>query len=156
VHQYLTFLLGQEVFAMGILAIKEIVEYSSVTTVPLMPAYVRGVVNLRGSVVPVIDLAVRFRKPPAEPTRRTCIVILEVPSARERHDIAVVVDAVNSVLEIPPSEIEPRPSFGLQGGTDHLIQGMGKVNGRFVVLLSPEHLLTCEEVDSLATTATAA
>src|SRR5690348_1833072 len=147
-RQYLMFVLGGESFAMGILAIKEIIEYSDLTQVPMMPAYVRGVINLRGAVVPVIDLCVRFGKQPSAVTKRSCIVIIEIDAAGERHDIGVVVDAVNAVLEIPSSEIEPPPSFGAHIRTE-FIQGMGKVNGRFVILLDVNHVLAVEEMGVL-------
>jgi purine-binding chemotaxis protein CheW len=146
--QYLTFMLGGEVFAMGILAIKEIIEYANLTEVPMMPGYVRGVINLRGSVVPVVDLSVRFGKQPSPVTKRTCIVIIEIEATGERHDIGVVVDAVNAVLDIPASEIEPPPAFGTRIRTD-FIQGMGKVNGKFVILLDVNHVLAVDEMHVL-------
>ena len=98
--QYLTFMLGAETFAIGILAIKEIIEYASLTEVPMMPAYVRGVINLRGAVVPVVDLPVRFGKAASAVTKRTCIVIIEIVLGSERHVLGLVVDAVNAVLDI--------------------------------------------------------
>ena len=143
--QYLTFQLAGEVFAIGILAIREILEYASLTTVPMMPAYVRGVINLRGSVVPVLDLMVRFGRAPAEATKRTCIVIVEITTHGERQVFGVVVDSVNAVLDIPASEIEPPPSFGARIRTD-FIQGMGRVNDRFVILLDVNHVLAAEEI----------
>ena len=94
VQQYLTFLLGGEMYAIGILNVKEIIEYGQLTEIPMMPAFIRGVINLRGSVVPVIDLAARFGGNQTETSRRTCIVIIELSSGDERHDIGVVVDAV--------------------------------------------------------------
>jgi purine-binding chemotaxis protein CheW len=145
VEQYLTFVLGGEMFAMGILAIKEIIEYADVTTVPMMPGYVRGVINLRGAVVPVIDLSVRFGKPSSPITKRTCIVIIEVEARNERHILGVVVDAVNAVLDIPGSEVEPPPAFGASIRTD-FIRGMGKVNGKFVILLDVDHVLAADEM----------
>jgi purine-binding chemotaxis protein CheW len=144
-QQYLTFMLGGEVFAMGILAIKEIIEYSELTVVPLMPEYLRGVINLRGSVVPVIDLAARFGGPAGAVTKRTCIVIVEIEVSAERHVLGVVVDAVNAVLDIPAADIEPPPAFGARIRAD-FIQGMGKVNGKFVVLLDVNHVLALDEV----------
>lgn len=147
-QQYLTFVLAAEVFAMGILAIKEIIEYADVTGVPMMPEYVRGVINLRGAVVPVIDLSVRFGKPSSPVTKRTCIVIIEVQARSERHVLGVVVDAVNAVLDIPKSEIEPPPTFGASIRAD-FIRGMGKVNGKFVILLDVEHVLASDEMDVL-------
>ncbi len=151
-RQYLTFTLGSEVFAIGILAIKEIIEYSSLTTVPMMPEYVRGVINLRGAVVPVLDLSVRFGKPASPVTKRTCIVIIEISTAGQRQDVGVVVDAVDSVLDIPPEQIEPAPAFGARISTD-FIQGMGKVNGRFVILLDVNCVLAPEEAALLQTDA---
>lgn len=147
-QQYLTFVLGGEVFAMGILAIKEIIEYADLTEVPMMPEYVRGVINLRGAVVPVLDLSVRFGKPSSPVTKRTCIVIIEIEARNERHVLGVVVDAVNAVLDIPPSEVEPPPSFGASIRTD-FIRGMGKVNGKFVILLDVHHVLAADEMDVL-------
>ncbi|HEY4340378.1 MAG TPA: chemotaxis protein CheW [Steroidobacteraceae bacterium] len=148
-NQYLTFMLGGEVFAIGILFIKEIIEYSTLTEVPMMPASVRGVINLRGAVVPVTDLLVRFGKKSSPVTKRTCIVIIEVTGQGERQDIGVVVDSVDSVLDIPASEIEPPPTFGADIRTD-FIRGMGKVNGKFVILLDVNHVLAVEEVAALA------
>jgi purine-binding chemotaxis protein CheW len=147
-QQYLTFVLAGEVFAMGILAIKEIIEYANLTEVPMMPDYVRGVINLRGAVVPVIDLSVRFGKPPSPVTKRTCIVIVEIVASGERHVFGVVVDAVNAVLDIPATEVEPPPAFGTSVRTD-FIHGMGKVNGKFVILLDADHVLATEEMDVL-------
>jgi purine-binding chemotaxis protein CheW len=148
-QQYLTFVLAGEVFAIGILAIKEIIEYTSPTSVPMMPEYLRGVINLRGLVVPVIDLAVRFGKPASPVTKRTCIVIVEIELDGERYDIGAVVDAVNAVVEIRASDIEPPPSFGARIRTD-FIAGMGKVDGRFVILLDSGHVLAPTELESLA------
>ena len=151
-QQYLTFVLSGEVFAMGILAIKEIIEYANLTEVPMMPEYVRGVINLRGSVVPVIDLSIRFGKESSSVTKRTCIVIIEIEASGERHVLGIVVDAVNAVLDIPASEIEPPPAFGARIRTD-FIQGMGKVNGKFVILLDVNHTLAVDEMQALTETA---
>src|ERR1700761_7288546 len=120
--QYLSFVLGTETFAIGIMAIKEIIEYASLTEVPLMPTYVRGVINLRGAVVPVLDLPVRFGKAASAVTKRTCIVIVEVVLGSERHILGLVVDAVNAVLDIPAGDIEPPPAFGASIRTE-FIQG---------------------------------
>lgn len=147
--QYLTFMLGGETLAIGILSIKEILEYADLTTVPMMPACVRGVINLRGAVVPVMDLAARFGRPSAEISRRTCIVIVEIEGESGRQDVGVIVDAVNEVMEIPASEVEPAPSFGAKIRTD-FIHGMGKVGGKFVVILDTNHVLSVEEVAALA------
>ena len=142
--QYLTFMLAGEMFAIGILTIKEIIEYGSLTPVPMMPASVRGVINLRGAVVPVMDLLARFGKPPSPVTKRSCIVIVEVANDEERQVIGVAVDAVNEVLDIAPADIEPPPSFGARIRSD-FIHGMGKVKGKFVILLDLNHALATEE-----------
>lgn len=148
-HQYLTFMLGGETYAMGILAIKEIIEYGNLTEVPRMPQFIRGVINLRGAVVPVIDLSSRFGKQATNVTRRTCIVIIEVATGNETQDVGVMVDAVNAVLEIPPQEIEPPPTFGANIRAD-FISGMGKVNGKFVIILNIQHVLSVDEMGALA------
>lgn len=133
--QYLTFTLGGEMFAIAILGVKEIIEYTSLTDVPMMSDCIRGVINLRGSVVTVMDLSVRFGRPSTPVTKRTCIVIVEIEEEGERQVIGVVVDAVNAVLEIAPGDIEPPPAFGAQIRND-FIAGMGKIGGRFVILLA--------------------
>lgn len=148
-HQYLTFTLAREMFAVGTLTIKEIIEYGHLTIVPMMPAFVRGVINLRGAVVPVIDLSARFGHLPTEITRRTCIVILEVDCDEERHVIGVVVDSVSEVLEIPAGDIEPPPAFGTKIRAD-FIQGMGKVESKFVILLDVAKVLSVDEIVALA------
>jgi purine-binding chemotaxis protein CheW len=145
IQQYLTFVLGGEVFAIGILAIKEIIEYTGPTEVPMMPAYVRGVINLRGAVVPVADMSVRFGRKASEVTKRTCIVIVEIAAAGERQDVGLVVDAVNEVLDIPTGDIEPPPTFGAKIRAE-FIRGMGKVNGKLVMLLDVNQMLALEDL----------
>jgi purine-binding chemotaxis protein CheW len=144
-QQYLTFMLGGETFAIGILAIKEIIEYGNLTEVPMMPDYIRGVINLRGSVVPVVDLSARFGRKPTELGRRTCIVIIEVVSADETQVVGVMVDAVNEVLEIPHDRIEPPPAFGAKIRTD-FIRGMGKVDSKFVIILNVSNVLSIDDL----------
>lgn len=146
--QYLMFVLGRETFALPILRIKEILEYEEPTDVPLMPPFVRGIVNLRGSVVPVIDLAVRFGRDSAPPTKRSCIVIIEAMTQGESQVFGVVVDAVNEVLEIPAADIEEPPAFGAAVRTD-FIHGMGKVRERFVIVLNVDAALSIEDMASL-------
>jgi purine-binding chemotaxis protein CheW len=143
--QYLTFLLGDEMFAIGILSIREIIEYGYLTEVPMTPPFIRGVINLRGAVVPVVDLAVRFGREARETTKRTCIVIVEVAGPEGSQEMGIVVDAVSEVLEIPRSEIEPPPEFGARVRSD-FIQGMGKIGGKFVVLLDANRVLSVDEV----------
>ena len=144
-NQYLTFLLDGEMFTIGILNIKEIIEYGQLTEVPLMPGFMRGVINLRGRVVPVIDLSVRFGRQRTDITKRTCIVIVEIRSEGIHQDIGLLVDAVSEVLDIPHEEIEPSPSFGANIRTE-FISGMGKINGKFVIILNIEKVLSVDEL----------
>ncbi len=148
--QYLTFMLGGEMFSIGILCIKEIIWYANLTEVPMMPSCIRGVINLRGAVVPVMDLSSRFGKPSTPVTKSTCIVIIEVPTQNEgeHQAMGVVVDSVQAVLEIASSEIEPAPSFGAKIRPD-FIEGIGKVNGKFVILLNVERVLSAEEIGQM-------
>jgi purine-binding chemotaxis protein CheW len=147
--QYLTFMLSAEMFAIGILRIKEIIEYDTLTVVPMMPECIRGVINVRGSVVPVIDLSARFGRSLAPVSKRTCIVIVEVGAASERQDVGMIVDAVNQVLDIPATDIEPAPPFGAKIRTD-FIEGMAKIGGRFVVILDINHVLSIEQTEAIA------
>ena len=148
-QQYLTFVLGGDAFAIGILGIKEIIEFGDVTRVPMMPPFIRGVINLRGAVVPVVQLSARFGRQETALTRRTCIVIVEVEVENGRQDMGVIVDAVNEVIEIAEDQIEPAPALGVRLRTE-FIRGMGKVNGKFVILLNVDRVLSCDELASLA------
>ena len=143
--QYLTFSLSGEMFAIGILAIKEIIEFGGVTGVPMMPEFIRGVINLRGAVVPVVDLAARFHHRVSEVGRRSCIVIVEVQAGEEIQDVGIIVDSVSEVLEIPAADIEPAPAFGAKIRTD-FIRGMGKVNGKFVIILDVDRVLSVDDL----------
>lgn len=147
--QYLTFMLGGELYALGILAIKEIIEYSGVSTVPMMPAAIRGVINLRGAAVPVLDLAARFGRPASEIGKRSCVIIVEVNAHGGQQVIGVMVDAVNAVLQIDDADIEPAPGFGARIRSD-FIAGMGKVNGKFVILLDVDSVLSGAAAEQLA------
>ena len=147
--QYLVFTLCAEEFAIGIRSIKEIIEYGHLTEVPMMPDLVRGVINLRGAVVPVADLAVRFGRAPTVVGRRTCIVILEVDTEPGQSQvIGVLVDAVNEVLEIAAENIEPPPSFGTRIRSD-FVEGMAKVAGNFVIVLNLKHILSLDELANI-------
>jgi purine-binding chemotaxis protein CheW len=152
--QFLTFMLGDEQYAVGILHIKEIIEYGSLATVPMMPECVRGVINLRGAVVPVMDLSARFGRPPSVIGKRSCIVIVEA-GGEEKQVLGMLVDAVNAVVEIAAADIEPPPSFGTRIRPD-FIAGMGKHNGRFVILLDIERVLSGEEIVDMARSTAAA
>jgi len=148
-HQYLSFRLGEETFGLGILAVREIIEYGGVTDVPMMPPCVRGVINLRGAVVPVLDLSSRFGRGPRPIGRRSCIVIVESGAAPEQQVHGLLVDAVNAVLDIDPEQIEPPPSFGA-GLRNDFISGIGKVNGKFVIMVSLEAVLNVPEIAAMA------
>lgn len=152
-RQYLAFMLGGELYAVEILRIKEIIEYGALTTVPMMPSFVRGVINLRGSVLPVIDLQARFGRAPTQVAKRTCIVIVEIHSEADdlsqSQTIGVMVDAVNEVVEINANQIEPPPSFGVKIRPD-FIAGMGKLGKQFVILLELDKVLSVDEMASLA------
>ncbi len=145
---FLTFRVAGEVYGVGILATKEILEYGELTRVPMVPGFILGVINVRGSVVPVIDLALRLGREKGTRNKRTCIVIIEVECDGQVIDIGIVVDAVNEVLEIPADEIEPTPTFGAKIRAD-FIRGMGKVNEKFIILLDVERVLSIEELSML-------
>ncbi len=146
--QYLTFFLAQEMFAMGILTIKEIIQFSHITTVPLMPLSIRGVINLRGSVVPVIDLSARLGRGAATVGRRTCIVVIEIEYDDEHFDIGVMVDSVSAVIDLSEEQIEAAPHFGASVRTD-FIAGMAKINGNFSIILDISHTFAVEELAQL-------
>ncbi|MFZ2407304.1 MAG: chemotaxis protein CheW [Methylobacter sp.] len=148
-QQYLTFMLSGETYAISILRIKEIIQYGQLTEVPRMPDFIRGVINLRGAVVPVIDLSARFGKQPTAIGRRNCIIIIEVAMGAETQSVGVMVDAVNAVLEIPADQIEPAPTFGTNIRAD-FIAGMGKINGKFVIILNIQHVLSMDDMEALA------
>lgn len=146
--QFLSFALGEEVFAMDIRTVREIIQHGSMTPVPLMPEFVRGVINLRGAVVPVIDLHARFGRPPARVGKKTCIVIVEARREGERIELGLMVDAVSAVISLEPAQIEPPPNFGGSVRRD-FIQGMGKVGERFVVLLDADRVFDVDELARL-------
>ncbi|MCW7470615.1 chemotaxis protein CheW [Leptospira kanakyensis] len=146
--QYLTFLLSEELFGLGILYIKEIIEFESVTHVPMMPDYIPGVINLRGNVVPVIDLNARFYKKKTETNRKTCIIITEVKMENEIIDVGLLVDAVNEVVDITPESIEEPPSFGSKIRLD-FIQGLGKLEHKFVIILKVNQILELSELQAI-------
>lgn len=144
-RQYLTFFLGQDEYAVAVLSVKEIIEYGVVTKVPTTPLYIRGVINLRGSVVPVIDLGVRFGLPESAVSRRTCIVIVETTLLGERVVMGVVADSVSQVIEFSPEDIEVPPAFGTRVRLEYLT-GMAKMGAKFVLILNMDAVLSQEEL----------
>jgi len=148
--QYLTFVLNDETYGIDILKIREIIDYGNITKVPMMPGYIAGVINLRGSVVPVVDLALRFSENMSTKTKRSSIVIIEIlDDEQQKLEIGVTVDVVNEVLDISTADIEPAPSFGTKIRTD-FISGMGKVNNKMLVLLNTDNILAIEELSDLS------
>lgn len=150
--QYLTFLLGEEVFAMDIHTVREIIQVGPMTTVPLMPGFVRGVINLRGAVVPVIDLQARFGRARAQIGPKSCIVIFDSQREGERVELGLLVDAVSEVIDIAAEAIEPPPNFGTSVRRD-FIRGMGKLAHRFVIILEPDRAFNVEDMASLCESA---
>ena len=146
--QYLTFFVAEERYAIAILDVKEIIEVSQMTRVPMTPDYIRGVINLRGNVVPVVDLCARLGKGRSELTKRSCIVLVEVENRNERQQLGMLVDEVNEILEIPSSHLQPAPDFGTDIRTD-FIQAMGRVDDLFMILLDINHVLSVEELSQL-------
>ena len=136
-RQYLTFSVGTEVFALAIATIKEILRNVQLATVPLMPSHMRGVINLRGAVVPVIDLALLFERSATEISKRTSVIVLEISDEGESLDIGIMVDAVSAVIEIGEERIEPAPSFGTPVRAE-FIEGLGKLDEGFVIILKAE------------------
>ncbi len=148
-ERYLTFALAGEVYALPILEITEIMEYRALTVVPMMPAFLRGVINLRGRVVPVVDMAARFGRGHTDVARRTSIIIVETPdSGDEGHtatSMGIMVDAVNKVVHLGADDIEPPPAFGA-GIRSDFISGMAKYDGQFVIILDVSHVLSMDEM----------
>jgi purine-binding chemotaxis protein CheW len=142
--QYLTFVLGGEVFAMAICTMREIIQHTPLTSIPMIPAFVRGVLNLRGAVVPVIDLQARFGRPATEVGGKSCIVIFEALRNGVLVETGLLVDAVSAIVEIPAQQIEAAPKFGGAEQQD-FIRGMGKVDNRFVIILEPDRAFDLDE-----------
>lgn len=148
-RQYLVFSLGGEAFGISIRSVKEIIEFGQLTQVPMMPSLVRGVINLRGAVVPVVDLAVRFGRGETPVSRRTCIVIVEAVTEDSAVQVlGIIVDAVSEVMEISGEDVEPPPAFGAHLRSD-FVAGMAKVNGAFVILIELSQVLSFDELKNL-------
>jgi len=145
VKQYLTFMIAGEEYAISLLKVKEIIEYDTVTPVPKTPEWVRGVINLRGSVVPVIDLAVKFRLPASVAGRLTCIVITEVECGGEATIMGVMADSVRQVIDLKPEDVEHPPTFGTRVKVDYL-NGMARSGKKFCLILNTEKVLSTDEL----------
>ncbi len=147
-QQYLTFELREENYGISIASVKEIIVYANVISVPLMPNFVIGVLNLRGDVVPIIDLSLRFGKAATEIKPRSCIVILEIDFNQEKVLLGFVVDAVTEVVDIREQQIEPPPSFGAKIDSE-FIQGITNVAGELFILLRGDQVLSVDEMIGL-------
>ncbi len=149
--KYLTFSLDEEEYGIGILKIKEIIGMMPITSVPQTPEFVKGVINLRGKVIPVIDLRLRFGMGEIDYTERTCIIVVEIEGQAGTVMIGVVVDSVSEVLSIKREEIENTPTFGAKLNTDYIL-GMAKIEGGVKILLDIDRVLSRDEVDTLEQT----
>ena len=141
--QYLGFYLAGEEYGVDILRVREILEYDTVTKVPTTPASIRGVINLRGNVVPVVDLAVKFGLPESAVTKRSCIVVVELELEGEQTVMGLLAESVSQVIDLPAAEIEPPPPFGTRVRVDCLL-GMGKAGKKFVLLLDVDRVLSTD------------
>ena len=148
--QYLSFYLAGEEYALGILKVREIIEYDTLTSVPRTPPFIRGVINLRGSVVPVIDLAIKFGLPESVITKWTCIVIVEIDFEGEQIVMGLLADSISQVIDLPPEEIEEPPSFGTTVDVDYLL-GMGRSGKKFVLILDIDRVLSSKELQTAVT-----
>jgi purine-binding chemotaxis protein CheW len=143
--QYLTFKLEEELFALDIGKVREVLDFTSITKVPQTPDYMRGVINLRGSVVPVVDLRLKFGMVPAEKTVHTCVIIVEVELGGEKVIMGAMADAVQEVLDLEPEQIEPPPRIGTKLDTD-FITGMGKHAEQFIIILDIDRIFTAGDL----------
>jgi len=144
--QYLTFKLEDELFALDIGKVREVLDFTSITKVPRTPDYMRGVINLRGSVVPVVDLRLKFGMVQAEKTVNTCVIIVEVELGGEKVVMGAMADAVQEVLDLEPDQIEPPPRIGTRLNTD-FIKGMGKHADQFIIILDIDKVFTQGELE---------
>lgn len=150
--KYLTFLLGREEFAIQVLKVREIMGIQDITAVPQTPAYVKGVINLRGKVIPVVDLRLKFCLPEMEYTQRTCIIVVQVQAGSVSLPTGIVVDEVSEVLNLTAGDIEDTPDFGDDGASAaSYLLGMAKVKGKVKILLDIDRVLSSQEVHGLDT-----
>ena len=146
--KYLTFTLAGEEYGIGILKVKEIIGMMTITMVPQTPGYVKGVINLRGKVIPVVDIRLKFGMAAMDYTERTCIIVVEIVRNSDRILIGIVVDSVSEVLNIKAGDIEETPNFGSQLDTDYIL-GMAKAGGGIKILLDIDRVLHAEELDAI-------
>ncbi len=143
--KYLTFMLADEEYGIGILTVREIIGMMPITSVPQTPSFVKGVINLRGKVIPVVDLRLKFGINATDYTERTCIIVVEIPNETGTFQIGIIVDAVSEVLNIKSEDVEETPSFGSSLNTSYIL-GMAKIEGGVKILLDIDQVLTGEEL----------
>jgi purine-binding chemotaxis protein CheW len=146
--KYLTFQLGNEEFAIQVLAVREIMGVQEITAVPQTPGHVKGVINLRGKVIPVVDLRLKFGLPELEYTQRTCIIVVQIQGEADKLLIGVIVDAVSEVLTLQAGEIEDTPDFG-NGVTTSYLLGMAKIKDKVKILLDIDRVLSLQDISGL-------
>jgi purine-binding chemotaxis protein CheW len=149
-RQYLTFKLGNEIFATDVAKVREVLDLTTITSIPRTPDFMAGVINLRGSVVPVVDLRLCFEMSKTESTRNTCIVVVEVLLDNESTVIGALADSVEEVIDLEPDQIQPAPRIGTQVRTD-FIKGMGKRESQFIMILDIDRVFSAEELASVRT-----
>lgn len=143
--QYLTFKLEEEIFALDITKVREVLDFTSITKVPRTPEFMRGVINLRGSVVPVVDLRLKFGMAKTEKTVNTCVIIVEVTVDHETTVLGALADSVQEVIDLGPDQIEPAPKIGTKLRTE-FIRGMGKQDERFIIILDIDRVFSVDEL----------
>ncbi len=148
-RQYLTFKMEEEIFALDVGKVREILDYTNITKVPQTPDYMKGVINLRGSVVPVVDMRLKFNMPEQERTVDTCIIVVEITIEEEQTILGALVDSVQEVFELEPSQVEPAPRIGTKLNTEFIL-GMGKRDEQFVIILDIDKVFSAEELDLVA------
>jgi purine-binding chemotaxis protein CheW len=146
--KYLTFTLGKEGYGLEILKVREIIGYMDITAVPRTPGYVKGVINLRGQVISVIDLRAKFEMPTADRTDETCIIVVEIQHQGRKLNTGIVVDKVSEVLNISSDQIEDAPAFGSSVNTNFIL-GMGKIGSSVKILLDIDRVLSESDIDAL-------
>ncbi len=147
--QYLTFQLSDELYAIEVSRVKEVLEYQPITRVPKTPQFMRGVINVRGGIVPIVDLRLKFDLPAHERTVDTCIIVLEIVLDNETITVGTIADNVHEVIQLQLEDIKPPPKIGTRLDTD-FIEGIGKSNERFLVILNIDRILTADEISSMA------
>ncbi len=147
-RQYLTFKLGEEVFATDVAKVREVLDFTSITKIPRTPDFMSGVINLRGNVVPVVDLRLCFEMSKTEKTVNTCVVVVEMLLDGEATIIGALADSVEEVIDLEPDQIEPAPKIGTQIRTD-FIKGMGKRDSQFIMILDIDRIFSAEELSAV-------